>query len=63
MEMLQQSAILRTTFQTLKKAQSESSKRGMKNNYKRQRNKIFNLNWPKSSPQRQDDRCFWENLI
>ena len=63
METLQQSAILRTTFQTLKKAQSESSKRSMKNNYKRQRNKIFNLNRPKSSPQRQDDSCFWENLV
>ena len=63
MEILQQSAILRTTFQTLKKAQSESSKRSMKNNYKRQRNKIFKLNRPKSSPQRQDDSCFGENLI
>ena len=35
MEMLQQFAILRDIFQSLKKSQSESSKTSMKNNYKR----------------------------
>ena len=52
-------AILRKTFQTIKKAQSDSSKSSMKNNYKRERNKIFNfLNQSNSTALRQDDRCF-----
>ena len=38
-------------------------KENMKNNYNRQRNKLFNLlNLSKITPQRQDNRCFWINL-
>ena len=64
MEMLLQCAILRKAFQKLKKPQSESSKRSMKNNNKRQRHKIFNLlNRSNNTHRRQNDRCFWKNLI
>ena len=64
MEMLLQCAILRKAFQKLKKPQSESSKRSMKNNNKRQRYKIFNLLNRSNNPhRRQNDHCFWKNLI